>query len=189
MPRIIKRILRWSRGPDPFPFWRDKIGSAPSEAHGDLTTDGCSRVRFSGTYNNIALVSEFLCGISGMPSKLIIHPPDFLPPKREGVRPFLNRCGAFPGCLSCGPGARTFWAKSIGRAGPLLVGFDRLPQDAAGRSDDQPVAPARKEPLYRRFKRLARLVHEMEATSWFLPRRSLPPGLAPGTRVRLCLIN
>jgi hypothetical protein len=25
----------------------------------------------------------------------------------------------------------------------------------------------------------ARPVHEMEAASWFLPRRSLPPGLAP----------
>ena len=43
----------------------------------------------------------------------------------------------------------------------------------------------RREALHRRFKRLARLVHEMEAPSrgrvsstWFLPKRSLPPSLA-----------
>ena len=40
----------------------------------------------------------------------------------------------FPGCWGCGPGARTFCAKSIGRAGPLPGGFDRLPQDTAGRA-------------------------------------------------------
>jgi hypothetical protein len=85
----------------------------------------------------------------------------------------------FPECLSCGPGARTFWAKSIGRAGPLPGGFDRFPQGAAGRSDDRPVAPTRREHLHKKFERLARPVHEMEAASWFLPRRSLPPGLAP----------
>ena len=90
-----------------------------------------------------------------------------------------------PGCLGCGPGARTFWAKSIGRAGPLPGGFGRLPQDAAGRSGDRLVAPTRRKPLHRRFKRLARLVHEMEAASWFLHRRSLPPGLAPDRRPSL----
>jgi len=29
----------------------------------------------------------------------------FVPPKREGVRPCLNRCGALPRCLGCGPRA------------------------------------------------------------------------------------
>jgi hypothetical protein len=88
-----------------------------------------------------------------------------------------NRRSIFPKCLGCAPGARTFCAKSIGRAGPLPGGFDRLPQNAAGRSGKPPDAPTRREPLHRRFKRLARLVHEMKAASWFLRRRSLPPGL------------
>ena len=42
--------------------------------------------------------------------------------------------------------------------------------------------PCGREPFHRRFKRLARQVHEMEAASWFLGRSSLPPGLAPDRR-------
>ena len=104
------------------------------------------------------------------------------------VKPQLYRgsaCGGltFPGCLGCGPGARSFWAKSIGRGAPFLGGFDRLPQNAAGRSGDRPVPPAWKEDLHRGFGRLARPVHEMEAASWFLRPRSLPPGLAPNRRL------
>ena len=54
------------------------------------------------------------------------------------VNPRLRRGSAyggliFPGGFGYGPGARSFWAKSIGRVGPLPGGFDRLPQDAAGR--------------------------------------------------------
>jgi len=51
------------------------------------------------------------------------------PPAVSGVP-----CGGltFPGCLGCGQGARTFWAKSIGWAGPLLGGLDTLPPKVAG---------------------------------------------------------
>jgi len=66
---------------------------------------------------------------------------------------------------ACGPGARSFFAKSIGRADPLLGGFDWVPQDAAGRSDDRPVAPTQGEHLDWGFGWLARLGHEMEAAS------------------------
>ncbi len=149
--------------------------------------DGCPRLRFSDTSNRIALVSEFLCGISGIRSKEMIHPPDFLPPKAGRGPGFSESLRALPECFACGPGARTSRAKSIGGAGPLLTGFYRLPQDAAGRSADQPVAPTRREPFHRRFKRFARLVHEMEAASWFLPGRSLPPGRLLAFRVRPCV--
>ena len=44
------------------------------------------------------------------------------------------------------------------------------------------IALTWKEDLHRGFERLARPVHEMEAASWFLRRRSLPPGLAPDRR-------
>jgi hypothetical protein len=37
-----------------------------------------------------------------------------------------------PGGFGCGPGARSFWVKSIGRAGPPPGGIDRPPQEAAG---------------------------------------------------------
>jgi len=37
------------------------------------------------------------------------------------------------------------------------------------------------------LERLARQVHEMEAASWFLPGRSLPPGLAPARRQSMAL--
>ena len=99
--------------------------------------------------------------------------------KKNSGLPGDSLSRTFQGCLCCGPGARTFCAKSIGRAGPIPGGFDRLPQDAAGRSKDRPLVPTRRVPLHRRFKRLARLIHEMEAASWFLHRRSLPLGLAP----------
>ena len=112
----------------------------------------------------------------------------------------------FLGCLGCGPGARSFCAKSIGRAGPLPGGFDRLPKDAAGpvpcwcragRSGDRtsassaepPVAPTRREHLHRGFGWLARPVQDAEGASWFLRRRSLPPGLAPGRRPTLAGIS
>jgi len=86
------------------------------------------------------------------------------------------------GMLGCGPGARTFWAKSIGRAGPFLAVIGRVPQNGAGnRATGRSPLPG-ENPFHGGFGRLARPVHEMEAASWFLPRRSLPPGLAPNRR-------
>jgi len=56
--------------------------------------------------------------------------------RRASARPPAPRgvFGTLWGCLGRGPGARSPCAKSIGRAGPFPGGFDRLPQDSAGRS-------------------------------------------------------
>jgi len=52
-----------------------------------------------------------------------------------------------PESFGLGPGARSFWAKSIGRAGPPPEGIAQPPQDAAGWTGDRPVAPTRREPF------------------------------------------
>ena len=51
-----------------------------------------------------------------------------------------------PGYLGCGPGAKSFRAKSIGRVGPHPGGSDRLPQDAAGLWAIHRIAPTRIQP-------------------------------------------
>jgi hypothetical protein len=100
----------------------------------------------------------------------------------------VSTCGGLtvPGGLSGGPGVRSLCAKSIGRAGPLPGGVDRIPQDPAGRSRGRHalrvIAPTQREHLDWGSGWLARPDHEREAASWFLCTRSLPPGLALGGR-------
>jgi hypothetical protein len=49
----------------------------------------------------------------------------------------------FPGSLGCGPGARGWGSKSIGRVIPVPRCGDRLPVQEAAPSGDRPVAPTR----------------------------------------------
>jgi hypothetical protein len=62
----------------------------------------------------------------------------------------------FPGCFACGPGARSFWAKSIGP--PIsdfelwISGFGAFVFQSAFRNLQSAIP-------------MARLVHEMEAAS------------------------
>jgi len=55
------------------------------------------------------------------------------------------------------------------------IGLRRLGR--ADRATGRSPLPA-ENTFHQGFGWLARLIHEMEAASWFLPRRSLPPGLA-----------
>jgi hypothetical protein len=88
----------------------------------------------------------------------------------------------FPGCLGCGPGARGWGSKSIGRVIPVPRCWDRLPVQEAARSGDRPVAPTSTRPSAVRGEPLADPSHGKEDASWFLKPRPLPPGLAPNRR-------
>jgi len=80
-----------------------------------------------------------------------------------------------PGYFGFGTGARSFWVKSIGRAGPLPGGFDRLPQNAAGRLGDRPVAPTRREP----FPWGSSEGWPARSMKWKLPHDFCPEGPCP----------
>src|SRR5512136_2134616 len=103
-----------------------------------------------------------------------------------GLRPSLSgllsedpKSLTFPGFPGCGPGARAWGSKSIGRVIPVPGGWAGLPVQQAARSGDRPAASARTRPFRVWKERLADPAHGMEDASWFLNPRPLPPGLAP----------
>ena len=83
--------------------------------------------------------------------------------------------GLWPGgkellCKKHRPGWPSSW-----RLRPAPAGWGGLNGRPAGRSYNGIILSLGKE-------RLARPAHKIQAASWFLHRRSLPPGLAPGGR-------
>jgi hypothetical protein len=82
------------------------------------------------------------------------------------------------GMLGLWPGGKELPGKKHRPGGPSSWGLRPASAASGGLIGRPAVAPPRREPLPWRLRGLARLDPEAVAASWFLPGRSLPPGLA-----------